>query len=128
MRLVLLDECISPRMVRLLWAKGVDVVHVRDRDMLEADDHVIWQYAQEQGRAVVTINKGDFRKLAGATKAHAGVIIIPSGGNMEAQLAWLEAALDWITTSNTGEGFLNRYIEVNENGDIVCAEIVTAEE
>lgn len=128
MRVVLLDECISPRMVRLLWDKGVDAVHVRDRDMLEAADHVIWRYAQEQGRAIVTINKGDFLKLASTATAHAGVVIIPSGGNMDAQLSWLVAALDWITTSNTGEGFLNRYIEVNENGDIVCAEIVVAEE
>lgn len=128
MRVILLDECMSPRILPQLWDLGVDAVHVRDRNMLGVEDHIVWRYAQENGRAVVTINKGDFLKLAKSSKAHSGLVVIPSGGTTHAQFLWLSAALTWISTSNTGNGFLNRYVEVDESGNIVFAEIISSED
>ena len=80
MDLLLLDECMSPRIVVPLWERGLNVVHVRDRALLGEPDHVIWQFAQSEQRAVVTINAGDFKKLAAKTAAHAGVIITQAAG------------------------------------------------
>jgi predicted nuclease of predicted toxin-antitoxin system len=61
---LLLDENMSPRIVRSLWDRDVDAVHVRDRGLLGAADHEIWKFARQEVRTIVTINGRDFRKLA----------------------------------------------------------------
>jgi predicted nuclease of predicted toxin-antitoxin system len=59
-----LDENMSPRIVRSLWERDVDAIHVRDRGLLGAADHEIWRFARQEVRTIVTINGKDFRKLA----------------------------------------------------------------
>ena len=121
--ILLLDENTSPRIVNLLWNEGVDAEHVRNRDLLQAPDHIIWRLANGEERTIVTINGKDFRKLAQNSERHAGVIVIPSGGNANAQFDFIMAAVRWVTNSNSQGGFTNRHIEVSENGGIVLAEI-----
>lgn len=115
----------SPRLVHMLWDRGLDTIHVRDRGMLGAPDHEVWRYAQSNERTICTINAGDFRRLAKAEDGdHQGVLAVASGHPASGQLDMTMAALNWLTTgSNSGAGFLNRYIEVNDNGEVVLAEI-----
>jgi len=124
--MLLLDECMSPRIVTDLWQLGVDTVHVRDRGLLGAPDYVLWNYAQVEQRTVCTINAADFAKLARSTRDHSGLVIIPSGGPASDQLSWVGAAVSWVSTSNSVGGFLNHYIEVGEDGQIVLAELACA--
>lgn len=51
--ILLLDENISPNIVEELWRNGVDALHIRDRNLLEAADHEIWRLANQENRAVV---------------------------------------------------------------------------
>lgn len=103
----------------------MDTIHVRDRGMLGSPDHEVWRYAQQEKRTVCTINANDFRKIAtGETAGHFGILAVASGANPAGQFNMIEAGLNWIISgSNSGSGFLNRYIEVDENGELVFAEI-----
>jgi predicted nuclease of predicted toxin-antitoxin system len=122
--ILLLDENMSPRIVRSLWDLDVDAVHVRDRGLLGAADHEIWKFARQEVRTVVTINGRDFRKLAKHSMDHPGVVVIPSGGSPDAQLEFIMSAVTWVTTStNSPDGFSNRYLEVGDKGEIILAEI-----
>jgi predicted nuclease of predicted toxin-antitoxin system len=87
--ILLLDENTSPRIIKALWEQQVDAVHVRDRGLLGAPDHILWKLAVEESRTIITINGKDFRRLAERTELHPGVVVIPSGGNANSQLNFI---------------------------------------
>jgi predicted nuclease of predicted toxin-antitoxin system len=121
-RALLLDECMSPRLVPRLWGLGIDTVHVRDRGMLQAPDHVVWRFAQDEERAVFTINGDDFKKIASQSENHHGLAVLPSGGSPSDQLKWVTDIVRWLeATSNMG--LANRYIEISEDGEIVLGDL-----
>jgi predicted nuclease of predicted toxin-antitoxin system len=122
--ILLLDENTSPRIVRPLWERDVDAVHVRDRGLLGAADHELWKLAIDEARAIVTINGRDFRKLAQRTQQHPGIVVIPSGGTPDAQLSFIMSAVKWVMSTNSPIGFSNRYLEVDETGEIILAEVL----
>jgi len=126
--ILLLDENTSPRIVRALWERQVDAVHIRDRGLLGASDHELWKFAKQEARTIVTINGKDFRKLAERSQEHSGVVVIPSVGSPDAQLEFIMSAVMWATSANTSNGFSNRYLEVGDTGEIVVAEIIYREE
>jgi hypothetical protein len=88
-------------------------------------DHYVWRYAQEEKRTICTINANDFRRLAeGQKSGHSGVLAIASGAGPTGQFDMTMAAINWVQSgSNSGAGFLNRYLEVDETGEIIFAEI-----
>jgi hypothetical protein len=114
----LLDECMSPKLVAKLWDRGMDTIHVRDRGMLGSSDSDVWRYAQDDRRTVCTINANDFRRIAAhETVEHYGVLAVASGANPVGQFDMMMSGINWLTSgSNSGEGFFNRYIEVDDNG------------
>ena len=77
---LLLDENISPKVAEILRRDGIDACGVRDRGLLEATDPEVFSRAFAEDRVVVTINVGDFEKLASACELHAGVVLIERGG------------------------------------------------
>jgi len=77
---LLLDENISPKVAQVLRRDGIDACGVRDRGLLEATDPEVFARAFAEDRVVVTINVGDFEKLASACDLHAGVVLIERGG------------------------------------------------
>jgi predicted nuclease of predicted toxin-antitoxin system len=122
--ILLLDENTSPRIIPRLWEYDVDAVHVRDRGLLRAADHELWKLAINEARTIVTINGRDFRKLAQRTQQHPGIIVIPSGGTPDAQLGFIMSAVKWVTSTNSPLRFSNRYLEVDETGEIILAEVL----
>jgi predicted nuclease of predicted toxin-antitoxin system len=124
--ILLLDENTSPRIVRTLWEHEIDAVHVRDRGLLGAPDHELWQFALDEARTIVTINGKDFRRLAHRSQAHPGIVVIPSGGSPGAQFNFIMSAVRWVTSANSPGGFSNRYLEVDEYGEIVITELLHA--
>jgi predicted nuclease of predicted toxin-antitoxin system len=127
--ILLLDENTSPRIVRSLWERDIDAVHIRDRGLLGAPDHELWKLARTETRTIVTINGRDFRRLARNSDQHPGIVVIPSGGSPDAQIDFIMSAVQWVTTSaNSPDGFSNRYLEVGDNCEVILAEIVIREE
>ncbi|MDQ4040625.1 MAG: DUF5615 family PIN-like protein [Actinomycetota bacterium] len=77
----LLDEMYPPAIAQELRARGHDVVAVTARAELRAlPDEAVFAAAQEEGRAVVTENIGDFSSIADAAdgrgRAHNGLILV----------------------------------------------------
>jgi predicted nuclease of predicted toxin-antitoxin system len=126
--ILLLDENTSPRIVRALWERQVDAVHIRDRGLLGALDHEVWKFAKAERRTIVTINGKDFRKLASDSPEHPGILVIPSGGSPDAQLQFIMTANTWVNSANSPNGFSNRYLEVGASGEIVIAEVIHRDE
>ncbi len=59
-----IDEDLSPKVAeRLRVEGGLDVIHVRERDLLGKPDSVILQRAFEEDRILVTANVKDFQLL-----------------------------------------------------------------
>jgi len=115
---LMLDENISPSLTRRLWGVGYDTAAVRDRGMLRAADHVVWRACQEEGRAAVTINAGDFRRLA-MQGEHAGLVIIPSGQGRDGQFQFVTNALDAVLAKNVIlPSIKNTVVEVELSGAI----------
>ncbi len=77
---LLLDENISPAVVRALAADGVDAWHVRDRGLEGAADHELLDRAYAEDRILVTLNVGDFETLVRNRELHAGVVLIERAG------------------------------------------------
>ncbi len=71
---MLLDENVSPAIVRPLSDAGHDVYHVRDRGLTGQPDHVIWRRAIDESRVLVTINALDFVRLGEREELHGGLI------------------------------------------------------
>ncbi|MBV9567236.1 MAG: DUF5615 family PIN-like protein [Hyphomicrobiales bacterium] len=114
---LLLDECISPWLVSHLWSIGVDATCLRDRGMLRRPDHEVWSLAQQEKRALATINKGDVEALAEVDPCHCGLILIPSGGTRNEQLNYITAAINFVKSTNSpGAWFSGRYLRVGIDG------------
>ncbi|TVS18720.1 MAG: hypothetical protein EA417_02425 [Gammaproteobacteria bacterium] len=58
---LLLDENISPKLVRLLEDIYPSAEHVRDLGLSGESDQIIWKYAQEHGHLLVS-KDDDFRQ------------------------------------------------------------------
>jgi predicted nuclease of predicted toxin-antitoxin system len=113
LRLVL-DENISPSIVPLLWEAGVDCYSIRDRDKLRISDHRLFANAIEEGRAVATINRADFERLARRSETHPGIIVIPSGGTRSMQYDYVMRAVSLTPSDN----MTDRIFYVLEVGDV----------
>lgn len=116
---LLLDENISPHLSGPLWERGVDTIALRDRGLLQVGDHTVWSLGQKEGRSVVTINSGDFRRLARQTDRHAGLVIIPSGRTRDGQLDLIVSVIDAAREESAIIPSLrSRIVEVDEEGQI----------
>lgn len=76
---LLLDENISPALVRLLADIEVYSQSVPHVGLAGRPDHVVWQYALDHDFAVVTTNARDFIELLDAP-VHPGLIVLRESG------------------------------------------------
>lgn len=60
---LLLDENLSPRLIETLQSEYPGSTHVRSIALRGAADEVIWNYAREEGFAIVS-KDNDFRQLS----------------------------------------------------------------
>lgn len=122
-----LDENISPRHTAEIWARGQDVVALRDRDMLEEGDPAIWAFSQAESRAVVTKNAADFLKLAAATELHAGLVIVPGKLNRAGLTEFLGRVLAY-ATERLGDDLTNTVVYIDDNGELTHRELCKTSE
>jgi predicted nuclease of predicted toxin-antitoxin system len=99
----LFDQHVSGPALRQLRERGIDVMHVAEVGLAEADDPVVFQWAIREWRIVVTRNYCDFAPLVEVSARRGvsfpGVLFIPTsirqndvGLHVRALLAWMEAA------------------------------------
>jgi predicted nuclease of predicted toxin-antitoxin system len=74
----LVDEDLSPRLVRDLHNMGYEATSVRDRGRLGLLDHHVLEWAIAEDRIIVTANAADYRELVGNAGMHPGLWILPN--------------------------------------------------
>lgn len=79
----LLDENIHPRVAEAAWEEEVDVVSVIDLRRRGRSDRSQLEFAAEQGRVLVTRNRGDYlhwtREFYHAGLPHRGLLLVGDG-------------------------------------------------
>ena len=78
---LLLDEMIGPRVAASLREQGMDTIAVAERtDLRSLPDEAVLEFAQSEGRIVVTRNIADFGRLdhewQAAGRRHCGLVMI----------------------------------------------------
>lgn len=115
----LIDEDLSPKVAeRLRLDSGLDVFHVRERNLLGQPDPVILQRAYEEDRILVTANVKDFQRLARARELHPGIVLFLAGSlSRDEQLALMHKAITALEQELQEEGdMVNRVLEIDANG------------
>jgi hypothetical protein len=108
LRLVL-DEQLSPVIATSLRQRDHDVISVTEVNLGGAADSAVMEWAIQVGRAVVTVDVGDFRPLHQAYVDHgqetAGLILVSSSRFLPARSAFgvLIEALDAFLGSHPGQ-------------------------
>ena len=120
---LLVDENLSPELVRRLAAKGVAAVHVAHIGMPGASDPEVWRYAFDHDQIVVTINAADFLHLAAAVELHPGLVVLRVTGGLsrDEQWAWVEPVVDWLIAS--GGTLVNKAVLVTGKGKFTCVDL-----
>ena len=120
---LLLDENISPALVRLLADIDVYSQSVPHVGLAGRPDHVVWQYALDHDFAVVTTNARDFIELLDAP-VHPGLIVLrESGLSRQEQWEWLRFVIEQVKKSGDEDFLLNKLIEISGVGQFKVREI-----
>lgn len=120
---LLLDENISPALVRLLAEIDVYSQSVPHVGLAGRADHAIWLYALDHDFAVVTTNAQDFIGLLNLP-VHPGLIVLrESGLSRQEQWERLRPVIDHVRKSGDEDFLLNKLIEITGVGQFKIREI-----
>src|SRR5258708_27666156 len=120
---LLLDEHISPALVRRLADLSVYAQSVPHVGLASRSDHQVWKYALDQDFAVVTTNARDFIDLLDVD-VHPGLIVLrESGLTREEQWERLEPVVKHAIASGDPDFLVNKLIEIRGVGRFEIYEI-----
>jgi len=106
----LIDECLSPALVREAQASGSEAYHLAHMGRAGLADRQVVAYAVARDLTVVTNNAGDFRRLYAAQHLHPGLVILIPNADREAQVGLFRAALARLGTMRD---LINKGLEVD---------------
>lgn len=116
----LIDEDLSPKVAeRLRVDDGFDLIHVRDRGLLNKSDPIILQRAYDEDRILVTANVKDFQRLARARELHPGIVLVLDGSlSRDEQLDLMHKVVAELEQELLEErDMVNRVLEIEVNGE-----------
>jgi len=116
----LIDEDLSPSIARYLCQEMLlDAVAVRDRNLLNAPDYEILEYAFQEQRILITANVKDFEYFANIREVHAGIILICDGTLLrQEQIAVVSVAVAAILAEyEQSRDMINRVLYVEADGN-----------
>ena len=99
-----LDENVPVQVARQLKSKGIDVVTVRDLDLLGEDDINHLENSTQQGRVLCTYDS-DFLNLSASGFQHAGIVFAQQNTH------YIGSWVNWLTLMHavyTSEEMMNR--------------------
>lgn len=122
---LLLDENLSPSLVKRLAGQGVPAAHAAYVGLSGATDPVVWRYAFAHDQIVVTANAADFLRLAEGGELHAGLVVLRAGAlSRDDQWAWLEPVVDRLR--GLQGGLVNRAVIVTGAGRFTIVDLPPA--
>jgi predicted nuclease of predicted toxin-antitoxin system len=120
----LVDEDLSPRLVRDLHNMGYEATSVRDRGRLGLLDHHVLEWAIAEDRIIVTANAADYRELVGNAGMHPGLWILPNVALDPASKFLRDAAtLVEAQDEEPASYMFNRVVTVSDDGTVVAEEL-----
>lgn len=124
---LLIDENLSPRLVRWACEQGYPAEAVAHVGLSGARDQTVFAYAYRRNQVVVTVNVGDFMALALGLEVHPGVIALREA-ELSAEEQWLrlQGALTF-AQQECGGDLLNHVLEVTLDTQLVLHSIPPAQ-
>lgn len=113
---LLIDECLSPLLTAVAYARGIEATHVNYLGLASAPDHILLPVIAGGDYTFVTNNRADFLRLYRHIEVHAGLLIIVPARRKQVQERLLGVALDAIAAR--GFDTVNQLCEVNEDGRV----------
>jgi len=111
----LIDECLHMGLTKVARAAGCRAEHVVHRGLTGAPDWKILEFMVRLDYVLVTNNAKDFRKLAGSTEIHPGMILILPNVPPRKQSVLFSLVLEYL---DDREDLIDRVIEISEHHEI----------
>ncbi len=112
---ILIDECLSQRLLAVAKARGLHADHVVWLGKSGIQDWSLVSFAIERNYALVTNNRRDFLKEYSKHALHDGLVIVVPMVERDEQVRLFELALD---AAASLPDTINRLIEVFSGGDV----------
>jgi predicted nuclease of predicted toxin-antitoxin system len=122
-----IDEDLSPSLVDVAHARGLDATCNRDRGLLGGSDLEVLRRCIDEDRTLVTNNLGDFRRLCKTRSVHPGLIALPTPSRAVQQellanaLAYIDRRAAETGAADASEFMINTVVEVNDAG--TCSDL-----
>lgn len=113
---LLIDECMSPRLVGLAHKRGLEATHVNHLGLRKAPDHLLMPVIVGGDDTFVTNSRADFIRLYRFVDLHAGLLVVVPAVEYEEQRRLLGLALDAIAAA--GNDPTNELVEVFVDGRV----------
>lgn len=123
---LLVDECLSPALVRVAHEHGFEAHHVVHLGWESRSDAYLFQRLIEDEFTLVTNNWRDFRPMLQRTGLHAGAIILPNVVR-EKQIRLLDLALRAALELSDPPDLMNTVLEVDTDGSVRTYELPDCE-
>lgn len=117
---LLVDECLSPALVREAQQFGVEAYHLAHVGRAASQDWEVVAYALAHVMVLVTNNASDFRRLYTAQQLHPGLVILVPNVSREMQLRLFREAL--VQLRELGE-LVNKALEINVDGEALTRRV-----
>jgi predicted nuclease of predicted toxin-antitoxin system len=82
LKLLIDEDSQAKKLVKLLLRNGHDVITVNEANLSGQPDEIVFNYAQEQKRLLLTRNYDDFLAIHKANPDHSGIIVIYESDNL----------------------------------------------
>jgi predicted nuclease of predicted toxin-antitoxin system len=117
---LLVDECLSPALVREARQFDIDAYHLLHVGRAASQDWEVVAYAVAHDMILVTNNASDFRRLYAAQELHPGLVILVPNVGREMQLQLFREALARLR--DLGE-LVNRALEIDADEDALIQRV-----
>ena len=111
---LLIDECLSPELATIAYARGFAATHVVHLGLASTPDHILLPVIAGGDYTFVTNNRADVLRLYRHVEVHAGLLIIIPAVPKEDQQLLLGIALDAIAARNFD--MVNQLCEIDVAG------------
>ncbi|HEX8907084.1 MAG TPA: DUF5615 family PIN-like protein [Longimicrobiaceae bacterium] len=118
----LIDECLTPELVRVAAELGFNAYHVTHRGWPSRSDAFLLQRLLEEDLTLVTNNWKDFRPMLQRAGIHAGAVVLPNVG-LNQQVRLFNLALQGIDRADPPLDMVNTVIEVDVSGTLFVYEL-----
>jgi predicted nuclease of predicted toxin-antitoxin system len=115
----LIDENLSPALVKTAAAHGFAAFHVAHRGWTSESDPQVLQHVVDEDLTLVTNNWVDFRPMVAHLELHPGIVVILPNVRRERQMELFAVALAAIHEHDPPLDMINTVLQVDAHGTVV---------